>query len=193
MTDAMIRPTDINKLNSEFWENRHQIDAHLMKNQHILGVVVARENAKAQYVKAATSERDRIERIRHQKSFESELEETARELKPFLGLMEAQSKRAQKPRGKVGDEGQTLNQVIAALALKYPELTAKELWCHFFAKLDELGLSPEEIPYGPGSTKSAYAYDTSRGMKRITFGQFRNVVSNARRSEEPLPVSNESS
>jgi hypothetical protein len=190
----MITLTEINRRHEEFWRNRKLTTDRLMKNQHILGVVAARENAKAQYVKAATSERDRIERIRHQKSFESELEETARELKPFLGLTEAQSKRAQKPRGKVGDEGQTLNQVIGALALHYPELTAKELWSPFFAKLDELGCSPEEIPYGPGTTKSAYAYQASRGTKRITFGQFRNVVSKVRQSEEePLAVSNESS
>jgi hypothetical protein len=36
-----------------------------MENQYILAVVVNRENAKAKYVKAATSDRDRIERIRH--------------------------------------------------------------------------------------------------------------------------------
>lgn len=103
---------------------------------------------------------------------------------PFLALAEAQSERARKPRGKVGDEGQTLNQMIGALALNSPELTAKELWPRCFAQLDELGLSPKEIPYGSGSRKSAYLYDTSRGSKRITFGQFSNVVSKTRRTEE---------
>jgi hypothetical protein len=189
----MITLTDINKLHEEFWRNRKRITQQLMENQHILAIAVERENAKARYVKLATSEGDRIERIRHQKSFESELEETARDLAPFLALAEAQSKRARKPRGKVGDDGKTLNQVIGALALNHPELTAKELWPRCFAQLDELGLSPEEIPYGSGLRKSAYRYDTSRGTKRITFGQFSNVVSKTRRSAEPLAISNESS
>jgi len=184
----MITPTDINKLREELWQNRKAKIDHLMEIQHILAVVVKRENAKAKYVKAATSDRDRIERIRHQKSFESELEETAGDLAPFLALAEAQSKRARKPRGKVGDEGQTLNQVIGALALNHPELTAKELWPHCFAQLDELGLCPKEIPYGSGLRKSAYLYDTSRRTRRITFGQFSNVVSKTRRTEEATRV-----
>ena len=61
----MITPTHINKLHEEFWWNRKRITDHLMENQYILAVVVNRENAKAKYVKAATSDRDRIERIRH--------------------------------------------------------------------------------------------------------------------------------
>jgi hypothetical protein len=74
--------------------------------------------------------------------------------------------------------------MIGALALNSPELTAKELWPRCFAQLDELGLSPKEIPCGSGSRKSAYLYDTSRGSKRITFAQFSNVVSKTRRTEE---------
>jgi hypothetical protein len=59
--------------------------------------------------------------------------------------------------GKSETKGRRSIKLFVPLASNYPELTSKELWPHLFAQLDELGLSPEEVPYGSGSAKSAYA------------------------------------
>jgi hypothetical protein len=96
----------------------------------------------------------------------------------------AQQKRARKPRGRVGDDGATIQQIVEALVRRpeYREQTACELWSHLFAKLDDLGLDPQEES-GSDPRRDRYTYDFNGIRKKITFGHFSNVVSQARRSQ----------
>jgi hypothetical protein len=94
----------------------------------------------------------------------------------------AQQKRARKPRGKVGDDGSTMEQIVQELA-RAPERrddTARELWPHFFSKLGELQLDPSDKG-GPEPRKRYYTYDFKDKRKRVTFGRFANLVTKARR------------
>lgn len=94
----------------------------------------------------------------------------------------AQKARAQKPRGKVTDDGKTVTQMIRALTLQpeYLNERAKELWPHFFAQLDSHGLYPREINHPIEPKKCAYVYETKNGIKQITYGRFANMVSQYR-------------
>jgi hypothetical protein len=97
-----------------------------------------------------------------------------------LRFKEAQRNRAQKPRCRLGD-GLTMTDVIQDLAVsrEYRDLTARELWPHLHAKLDELALSPKEIPDG-----SAYSYEFGHGRKSISRRHFANVVSRCRTAKK---------
>jgi hypothetical protein len=98
-----------------------------------------------------------------------------------LKYRHAQSERARRPRGRLTDEGETMSEVVRRLALK-PERrndTAWELWSHLHAELDDLRLAPQLID-NPELGKSFCTYDFKDGRKKITFGQFANLVSGAR-------------
>lgn len=102
-----------------------------------------------------------------------------------LRTKRAQSERAKKPRSRVTDFGETLEQLIAELALdpQHRDSTAKDLWPHFFAELDTQELNPEEVNHPLDVTKCGYMYDFGSGRKKITFGRFANIVSQARRKK----------
>ena len=90
-----------------------------------------------------------------------------------------QSGIASNNRGKVGDNGKTINEIIGVLAMatEHQELSAKELWNHFLAELDCLLLEPKEIPHESGDLKKMKCeYDFKGGRKSIGFGQFQTVV-----------------
>jgi len=93
-----------------------------------------------------------------------------------------QSKNASKPRGKVSEDGKTLNEVICMLATssKHTEESAKELWSHLFSELESLGLNPEEKEVANELKDLCYWYAFKDKRKKITFGQFSNVVSKSR-------------
>ena len=100
----------------------------------------------------------------------------------------AQSTRAKKPRGRINDDGRTIDQVIRELALKpqYRRNPAIELWPHLRGLLGE-DLDPQEItdqrnPEDP--KKWAYTYDFKGGRKQITFLRFKDIVSQARRKKK---------
>lgn len=95
---------------------------------------------------------------------------------------EHQSKIASAPRRRVGDEGETIDQIIGELATRaeYSEEGAKELWPHFYSELDERSLTPRETEAHGDWRKSVIAYDFKGGRKSITGGQFANVVSDYR-------------
>ena len=94
-----------------------------------------------------------------------------------------QSRIAQNPRGKIeGAEGETINEMIGRLAKGRPDESAKELWVHFYSKLDEHSLNPhEEIQ------KGVIDYDFKSKRKTITFGTFAKVVSQYRTGRKKLP------
>lgn len=103
---------------------------------------------------------------------------------------QAQRQRAKKSRGRLTDDGVTVRQVIQDLASKPQHIDAetKQLWPHFFAELDALGLDPYEAAPGSDAAKWKISYDNVKGMRRtITFGRFANVVSEVRRRKSRLP------
>ena len=93
-----------------------------------------------------------------------------------------QSARARKPRGKVGEGGETLSQIIGRLAQSGDqEESAKALWLKLYGELDGQQLNPVEKQHPSDLNKSAYEYDGANGRKRITFGRFQSVVSSFRK------------
>ena len=93
---------------------------------------------------------------------------------------EAQRQRAQRPRVKVTDDGQTIRQIVEQLARnpEYKEETAPELWRRFYAALDELGLDPKEVMYSERTPGYEYTF---RGIRRkMSYRQFANNVSVSR-------------
>ena len=100
----------------------------------------------------------------------------------------AQSQRARKPRVKVGDDGETIRDIIGTLALanEYREESARKLWNRFYGELDSLALNPKETTHESGDfNKLAYEYDFNSSRRKITFGRFAVIVS-AVRTEKKL-------
>ena len=89
---------------------------------------------------------------------------------------------ASNPRGKIGDNGATNDQIIGQLALanEYLELGAKELWQHYISALNDLALNAKEDETNPDWKKWTILYDFNGSRKPITGGQFANVVSDYR-------------
>jgi hypothetical protein len=89
-----------------------------------------------------------------------------------------QSERAGRPRGRLTNDGKTMSEVVRRLALK-PERrddTAKDLWPHLHAELEDLRLDPQ-LTDNLEFRKSFYTYDFKDGQRKITFGQFAKLVS----------------
>jgi len=171
MMSTTVTIHKLNQLNRELWERRYVRVKRLMAKKHLLHLVSKRESDKAQFVKLATSEAERRQRISDLKSFESELE-SANEEFSSLPIFSAQRTRARNPRGVVAN-GTTIDQIIARLALKpdHRDETAKELWPHFFAELNEYELDPKEYGHPTDFKKSQYEYDFKGNGKRITYGR----------------------
>jgi hypothetical protein len=93
-----------------------------------------------------------------------------------------QSKKAKLLRGKVGDDGETITEIIGELASArdYRSETAKELWPQLWSALDSRGLDPEETDDKGDWKRSVIKYNFKDGRKTITGGQFANVVSDFR-------------
>jgi hypothetical protein len=104
-----------------------------------------------------------------------------------LRAMEAQQARARKPRGKTED-GSTIGEIIDKLAHApiHRDLTAKELWPHFFADLEERGLAPQETKAPRDRLGAAYTYEAQVRRKQITFSRFATIVSQFRRQKNPV-------
>lgn len=99
---------------------------------------------------------------------------------------QTQSARAKKPRGKIGEGGETtISNLIKTLATasEYKDDTAKELWGHFYSRLDELHLDPKETENPAEPAKGTIEYDAASGKRgKITFGRFANSVAENRKS-----------
>lgn len=110
----------------------------------------------------------------------------AREIKGFYPIAvtgerfkDSQSGKAKKSRVKVGDNGEVLAEVIKELIKRYPNETSKELWSHFYSKLDQLGLCPKEIIIKDIPT---YKYMFGERYRTICFKTFSNRVSKIKKS-----------
>ena len=100
-----------------------------------------------------------------------------------------QSKKAKKSRGKINtDDGETttISEIIKKFATKYEfaDWTAIELWETFYGELDKHLLNPEENTDSSDNNKRSISYDFNDERKSITFGQFSNVVSEARSNKK---------
>jgi hypothetical protein len=102
-----------------------------------------------------------------------------------LRAKEAQKARARKPRGKTED-GSTIGEIIGKLALApiHRDLTAKGLWAHFFADLEQRGLAPQETEAPRDRLRAAYTYEAQTGRKRIAFSRFATIVSQFRQQKK---------
>lgn len=82
----------------------------------------------------------------------------------------SQSEKAKLPRSIIAE-------IKTKLSGKYPDYSAKELWPHLYAELEEMELSPEE-----GDSRKPngwfYTYDHKDGSKTITFKTFANIKIN---------------
>jgi hypothetical protein len=76
-----------------------------------------------------------------------------------------------------------IKKLIEKLALseEHNAESAKQLWTHFFSELETSEFDPEEINNMTDLSKSAYEYNFLGKRKRITFGQFANIVSDYRK------------
>ncbi|PTU29153.1 hypothetical protein CJD38_17550 [Stenotrophobium rhamnosiphilum] len=95
---------------------------------------------------------------------------------------ELQSRRAKKLRGNVGDNNMSISMIVETLCSKpeHQTETAKQLWNHFISELDVHSLSPKE--HANETTKKFWCnYDFKGREKSISFGQFANLTSKARR------------
>ncbi len=100
-----------------------------------------------------------------------------------------QSKKAKKSRGKINtDDGETttVSEIITKLATKqeFIDWYASELWDRFLSELVGLCLDPEENTGSSDKSKRSISYDFNDERKSITFGQFSNVVSEARSNKK---------
>lgn len=95
-----------------------------------------------------------------------------------------QAARARKPRGKTAD-GRTIGEIVGKLIRK-PELlgcSAKELWPHFYAALEEAGLDPQEEGKVKSGRSAGYSYEYRGRRKSISFKHFANAVSDLRKNQ----------
>ena len=90
-----------------------------------------------------------------------------------LKFQDAQRRRAQRPRVKVTDDGQTIRQVVERLVRKLErrEENIKELWPHFYEELERLELEPEELECSD-LRKCCYEYQFGDKRRKISYGQF---------------------
>ena len=124
-------------------------------------------------------------------SFEEQVRKTSAATNALAKLgakfREAQRVRAQRPRRKVTEGGRTLSQIIKDFVLRreHHEQSTKELWPPFFAELDRLDLSPEEIEQATSLTEQTYIFTDCKGNERkITYSRFANIVSSVRQKRE---------
>ena len=97
---------------------------------------------------------------------------------------EHQSRIAKKPRGRVGDDGETMSEIIDSLTgveyneemEEFVELSVKDIWMHFWSKLDGKGLNPKEVEHPTDLRKNYIEYDFQGERKSITYGRFANRV-----------------
>ena len=81
---------------------------------------------------------------------------------------QSQSARARKSRVKIGENGETMCQVVEKLAAQHPTDSAKQLWSHFWTVLEEEGRSPDELQ----GHSVAYTYDFGGRRRKISLGRF---------------------
>jgi hypothetical protein len=125
--------------------------------------------------------RDQIRRLTAQEDF-AEQQRLHPNFNYVAEVRKQQSGRAKQPRLKIGDgeNASTLTQEIEKLALapRYAELSAKQLWPIFIGLLDEYHLDPVEDTSDPLNSKCTY--DLGGQPRQISFKRFSNAVAKSR-------------
>jgi hypothetical protein len=90
---------------------------------------------------------------------------------PMIGSYSGQqSANANKPRGKITGESNTISSIIDRLSFEKNELgkyvDASELWRQLYSELDKAGLEPKEIKNNFKPAKTSYNYSTNTGKFR---------------------------
>lgn len=172
---------DLNDRNLDFWKKQQVRTNKLLGRSYVLNAAVLRETKKSAFALSALSEAERIDRTRGQKSFEWELEQVDAELAPRRIFL-AQQERAKKPRYKITENEKTLFQVIVQFVSRpeHQSNRAKILWKSFYHELRCLRLRPKQIKHPTEFRKWAYEYDFKDGRRKVTFGQFANLISESR-------------
>ncbi len=92
----------------------------------------------------------------------------------------SQSARARKSRVKIGDNGETVRQVIEKLVAQHPIELAKDLWTHLWGELDKAGCRPFELQ----GQALDYTYYFGSKCRKISLRRFQNIVSEIRRKKK---------
>jgi hypothetical protein len=180
MQQAIETIEQLNQYHQVFWSARKKSLDKLVRRSYVAELAAKRQEAKIQGLREVVDERVRLNRLRRMTSFESELENADLELAPRR-LQLAQQARARRPRVRVTADGRTMRDIISAVALR-PDLLrepAKGLWPVFKTELCLLNLAPTEE--SSRDHKVACHYIVDGQQRRITEGQFHNVVSKVRR------------
>jgi hypothetical protein len=178
-------PADLNEQHREFWRKRNlRIDA-LMENHDIVGTATKREIKKATYVRLATNEVDRNERIRHQINFDVELENIDEEFGSHFRAIAARRVNVKKPRGKLVD-GKSISEIIIEV-LSSPQMSGldeRAAWDALPGAVARFGvrLNAEHDEKNPEQDK--YAYSFRGGVKKLGRGHFRNLRTISRKSRD---------
>jgi hypothetical protein len=182
----MTTPTlaDLNEQYREFWQKRNLRISELMENRDIVCIAFKREQRKVAYMRLATSEASRLERIRHQVGFDEELERVAEELAPFLRTIHARRQSAKKPRGKLVN-GKSLSQMVEEV-FSSPEmisLSQKDAWKALPKAMAKFGVTLTEI-LGNEIAKDCYFYKFRNKTKTLGRGHFHSILTKCRKSRD---------
>lgn len=180
MQQAIQTIEQLNQYYQDFWKSRKKSLDKLLGRSYVAELAAKRQQAKIQRLREIVDDQVRLNSLRQMMSFESELENADAELAPRR-LQLAQQARARRPRVRVTADGRTMRDIISAVALRSDLLRepAKGLWPAFKKELSLLNLAPKEE--SSSDHKVAYRYIVNGQQRRITEGQFHNVVSKVRR------------
>ncbi|MGV0953790.1 MAG: hypothetical protein ACOYBQ_10195 [Fluviibacter sp.] len=96
-----------------------------------------------------------------------------------LGLKHRENQRKRAKKARLIDDRFSMKRQAAQLAKTYPKETAKELFNHLFAALEELGFSPRE----PDEAPLRYEYSDGANARTIKFKTFEGYVSQSRKGQ----------
>ena len=176
-------PANLNEQYREFWQQRKVRIDELLEISDIVRIAASREIKKAAYVALATSEADRIERLRHQTIFEIELENIDEEYGPQLRAIHARRASARMPRGKLVD-GKSVSDIVIEILSK-PEIASLNEWAAWDALPSAFALFGITLIAGPTQndpTKDKYSYSFRRGTKTLGRGHFRSLRTKSRKN-----------
>lgn len=176
----MKSPAELNRRNQEFWNNQAVLVNECLAVPLVLERAIAR---------VASEERRQIP-VHYRLPFESALLEADRELKAtrehvLEPIRAARSHRAKRPRGRIAEDGLTINQLIEEVFRKHsPDASTKTLWRALVAELGQRELHLKEKPSGRGHPDDLiYQIKKRKGQfidlttRRLSFKRFSNVVS----------------
>jgi hypothetical protein len=179
----------INHRNRAHYREQQKVLDRLLKPGPILDFAFARLSYTISLLRTCLPPKSALEQLRRARLFEQELLDADRFLKETR-FAKAQAKRASEERVKIGDNRTSLVSVIREL-IRSPELrdmSPKDLWPHFHAKLEKLECSPVETTRKSGNRRFdciKFEYykqgKVEPTVRPITLGNFRRIVARLRK------------